>query len=159
MRDLIACCLKTLLAWLFPTTGKHRATPAAPQPAIPPMPEEAPEVLPPHVQERYRTIPGEESGAIRLYLVRHEAREVAREHKRKATEKLARTTEKLRQHAEDMRRADRCLAVVLATVGIDYTGPGDRDYATEGRAEYAEKYENGAFGLHPWVPQWTARAA
>ncbi|KIZ14489.1 hypothetical protein [Streptomyces natalensis] len=155
MCDFTARFLMTLLSWLFPTTGRHRATPTTPQPAMPPMPDEAPEVLPPHVQERYQTIWGEESGAVRLYLVHHEARE----HKRRTMGKLARASWRLKQHAEDMRRADRCLAVALATVGIDYTGPGVRDYATEGRAEYAERYENGAWGLRPWVPQWTAQAA
>uniref|UniRef100_J2K2S5 Uncharacterized protein n=1 Tax=Streptomyces auratus AGR0001 TaxID=1160718 RepID=J2K2S5_9ACTN len=73
MRNLTARILVTLLTWLFPTKGKHRAPApelvAGTQPAVPPMPEEAPEVLPQHVQERYRTLRGEDIDLVRPYVI------------------------------------------------------------------------------------------
>ncbi|MGA4948651.1 hypothetical protein [Streptomyces lydicamycinicus] len=76
MRNLTARILVTLLAWLFPTKGKHRAPELETdtQPAAPPMPEEAPEVLPPHVQEHYRTLRGEDIDLVRPYVTDSAAR-------------------------------------------------------------------------------------
>ncbi|MFD9813695.1 hypothetical protein [Streptomyces sp. NPDC059080] len=58
--------------WPRRAPGRHSAAhlkPAPPQPVVPPMPTRAPEILPPHVQARYRTIRGEDTGAVRPYVL------------------------------------------------------------------------------------------
>ncbi|MFJ6748253.1 hypothetical protein ACIQNI_08690 [Streptomyces sp. NPDC091266] len=50
-------------------SGAHLAADRASRPAIPPMPEKAPEILPPHVQERYRTLRGEDIPLVRPYVL------------------------------------------------------------------------------------------
>lgn len=50
-------------------SGAHFAAQSESRPAIPPKPEKAPEILPPHVQERYRTLRGEDINLVRPYVL------------------------------------------------------------------------------------------